>query len=604
MQIIGVKIMHKSIKLNRILFALVASGVIAGCATNLEKANKKTVDKSFLEIERVTGTLANKQEEATIRGGKAYADAKAAEQSAPTFVKKTRSAWLGTQAIPMTDEDALPAIFHEDYVFNFSDGGRPISMGVLASRLSTIVGLPVRVQPDVFSAPQSGSSSSPAAPIPAAPMIAGDSSMKTFEMPADKLNAPVIPLTQSVSFSVDQIQMQWNGTLAGFLNNITDRLGLAWEFRDNTIVIMRYVTRFYELASFSNPYEYEMNSGSTGNGSGEGLNQSSTLSVREQGKVESFTKSFAILKEIVKSVPGSEVLAADGSGQIMVKTSREAQAQVRDYILAENAKMLRQAHIQLDVYSVRSNNDSEFGVDMSALYTAVTGREQGAFASPATLTGALAGAISWSFFEDSDAIIPRTDPNTGQALPTTNRRTNTAIINALNEIGTNVQYRPLSLVAMNRQWARKSRLNTISYLSKTTPATGGGLTGGAGLPGLETDEFVTGDQFMAMPYILDNNHIMLKFGVNLSDLIELVDQTTGTGETLQKVQTPNISSINDQFTITLRPGEVMAITGLSREVSSDSERRLAEKASILFGGSDKRGRTKEHFVIFIRGVVI
>lgn len=60
---------------------------------------------------------------------------------------------------------------------------------------------------------------------------------------------------------VDSLEMKWNGTLVGFLNHLTDRLGLAWEFRDNTVVIMKYVTEFHEVAAFTGKTTYSMTTG-------------------------------------------------------------------------------------------------------------------------------------------------------------------------------------------------------------------------------------------------------------------------------------------------------------------------------------------------------
>lgn len=600
--------MYNKFNCKTIILSLMACGVLAGCATNIEKTNKKLVDDSTKEVARVKTKISNTQDSATIRGGAQYAEQRSKEQMVPVYLRTTRKAWIGSSTTPINEEDKLPAIFRENFTFNFSDGGRPISLGVMASRLSTITGMPVRVEPDVYKSESANEAPSTAGvgAIPKPPIIAGDSTMKNFEMPADRLrkSSAAVPLTQAASISVDSIQMSWDGSLADFLDNVTDRLGLSWELRDNTIVISKYITRFYELSTFKSDYTYELNSGSTGQGSGSGVSQSSSLLVKEKGELDAYKKIIAIIQELIKPVPGSQVLTSDGSGQVMVKTSKEVQAQIRSYIKKENSLMMRQCQIQMDIYSVRTTGNNEFGVDMSALYTAVTGKQQGALTSPATLTGALAGALTFKFYENPDAIIPKTDPNTGETLPTTNRRTNTAIINALSEMGDSVQYRPISMVAMNHQWARKNKLNTISYLSKTTPSAGGGLTGGSGLPGLETSQFVTGDQFMAMPYILDNNDVILKFGLSLSDLIALVDQTTGTGATLQKVQTPNISSVTDQFTVALHPGEVMAITGLSRDVNEDTTRRLGENAPIWAGGSNKRTATKENFVVFIRAVVM
>ena len=107
-----------------------------------------------------------------------------------------------------------------------------------------------------------------------------------------------------------------------------------------------------------------------------------------------------------------------------------------------------------------------------------------------------------------------------------------------------------------------------------------------------------------MPFILDNNTIMLKMGISLSDLTSLLEITTGSGETLQRVQTPNTSSISDQYTIALRPGEVMAITGLSRDVSGFTERKLTEQAPLLAGGSRNLSTMRENFIVLVRAVVL
>ena len=107
-----------------------------------------------------------------------------------------------------------------------------------------------------------------------------------------------------------------------------------------------------------------------------------------------------------------------------------------------------------------------------------------------------------------------------------------------------------------------------------------------------------------MPYVLDNNTVMLKMGISLSDLLDLFEVTTGDGPTLQRVQTPNTTAITDQYTIALKPGEVMAITGLSRETSTFDERRLTEQAPLLAGGSRNLGKLRENFIVFVRAIVL
>ncbi|MDX1668908.1 MAG: hypothetical protein R3194_05795, partial [Limnobacter sp.] len=277
----------------------------------------------------------------------------------------------------------------------------------------------------------------------------------------------------------------------------------------------------------------------------------------------------------------------------IVRTSKDMQHQVREFIRAENKNMLKQVHIQIDMYSVTTNRDEQLGLNWNALYRSLSNNLNLDIASPATTVGNNTGSIRFT--------VPDTDSagDLGRRLGNS-----TAILQALSEFGKGVQYRPISLIALNRQWARKARLNTTGYLSETKPSSGGVLGGSSSLPGLTTDSITTGDQFAVMPYVLENNTILIKMGINLSNLVGLFEVTTGSGATLQRVQTPNTNAISDQYTISLNPGEVMAVTGLSREVNQNTTRRLREGAPLATGGSDNTNSTQEHFIVFIRAVVV
>jgi Flp pilus assembly secretin CpaC len=114
----------------------------------------------------------------------------------------------------------------------------------------------------------------------------------------------------------------------------------------------------------------------------------------------------------------------------------------------------------------------------------------------------------------------------------------------------------------------------------------------------------TGDRYLAQPFILDNNTVLLKFGIGLSSLVNLVNFTSGTGTAQQTVQTPETTAINDQATVALKAGQILVITGLSRLVSSDDRRTLTDGAPIGLGGSKTQSRMREEFVIFVRPTIL
>ena len=166
------------------------------------------------------------------------------------------------------------------------------------------------------------------------------------------------------------------------------------------------------------------------------------------------------------------------------------------------------------------------------------------------------------------------------------------------------QHREVSLLALNRTWDRKSSLGGRAYVSATLPGAASTI-GGIGAPGLVTSTVTTGDRYLAQPFILDNNTVVLKFGIGLSSPeVNLVNFASGTGTSQQTVQTPETTAVNDQATVALKAGQILVITGLSRLVANDDRRTLTEGAPVGLGGSRTQSRMREEFVIFVRPTIL
>lgn len=599
----------------RALWTLSAvAALCAGCANAplAEQVQRDTAAAATAAARHIPKSLTNASDEGNLRGSAAFADKQAAAQSNRAVLRVARAPWIGGRMVPATNDDKLPQVFREPFDLNFSDGAARVSIDQVAARLTKLTGVAVRVQPDVFKVPGSEAGATPLAappslvrlpaggPLPPGMALPGGDS--TLQGAATKQPAP--PQQETVTsasvISVDAVDMRWKGTLQGFLNHMTDRLGLAWEYRDNTVVVMRFVTDFHEISTFPGTTDYEMSSGGSATGGGGGSsgatqNSTASLQVKEGGKLDSVTTIERAVAQMVKAVPGSEVIRSDGSGRLVVKTTKEMQAQVRDFIKSENSAMLRQVQVQFDIYSVRTNDVDEAGIDWSILFQSLSNGFGATLQGPAALTGALSGNVAVNILNAAAA---------GASARDTNRRYGDSrlIVNLLNQMGVSAQHRPVSLLALNRQWARKAKLNTEGYLSETTPGTA--TANGVGIPGLKTDRITTGDSYVAMPHILDNNTVLLKFGVSLSDLLGLFDVTSGSGNNQQKVQVPRVSAVSDQYTVALKAGEVMLITGLSRLVSSSDRRTLGESIPVVVGGSRRAEVAREHFLILVRPVLL
>ena len=545
-------------------------------------------------------TLAEKGQDAP--GSQVDADRRAAEQSARPVLRRARRPWVGSVSVPMGSGERLPSIFTEPVKLNFDDAasGGKVSLRTMADRITTVTGVPVRLKADVFAAGEA-SARQPSPVALAAPTLPTLSNRGTGGV--EGLAPLALPAPAARDTSVNAVAMRWSGSLEGYLDLVTDQLSLSWEYRDGVVVIERFRTEFFEIAALDSETDYHLglsgadqaNATSSGNGGG-GTNStaSSSNEVSEHGKSNVIGSILATLGQIIKDVPGSSVVRSDGSGRIAVTTTRETLSKVRDFLHVENESLLRQAQVQFDVYSVTRNESDERGIEWNAVLSALGGAYTGSFGAPTTLASATAANIGFSIL---------TPTQSGVATPATRHfGGSTALLKLLSEYGVSTQHREVSLLALNRTWDRKSSLGGRAYVSATVP--GAASTTGVGAPGLVTSTVTTGDRYLAQPFILDNDTVVLKFGIGLSSLVNLVNFTSGTGSAQQTVQTPETTAINDQSTVALKAGQILVITGLSRHVASDDRRTLTDGAPIGLGGSKTQSRLREEFVIFVRPTIL
>ena len=595
-------------KAHHFTLLMVAAASLAGCSTG--PTSKIMADSTPTLIASNAALAALPSQGLPLgpntRGSSAYIDTVAVADAAKPTARYAKRAWHGARMIDVQDDEVLPAVFNEVRKFDFDDrasGGR-VELAVVAERLSRVTGVQVRVKADVYAvatgagaAPRPVQAVSPQ-PLPLPSTMGGPAA----PMPSSIVNGAINPLpmvaaqpvyTQPIT-GLSSIEMKWNGTPKSFLDYTTSRLGLSWSYRDGVVVIERYITETFEMSTFGGSQDYKMglsggNSGSGGS-SGETGTASSTLSLNEAGKIEVLKSLREAVENMVKPAGGSVVLN-EGTGRFFVTAPKDVMARVREVIKLEDSSLQRQAVIQFDIYSVISNDSKEAGIDWSIVFKSLTEAYGATIRTPAALTSSVAGSLGINIL--SNVPGSNTSARYGGSA---------AILSLLNQLGNNALYRPVSMVALNRQWARKTNLNTDGYLSETTPASSS-LTGG-GVPGLKTSSITTGDKFIVQPAIMDNGTINLKFGVSLTELLGLFDQTAGSGSSFQKVQTPNTSGTDDQGTIRLNPGESMVVTGLSRRRASGDVRTLGEGVPAGFGGSRKDSYKREDFLIIVRAVQI
>jgi type IVB pilus formation R64 PilN family outer membrane protein len=504
-----------------------------------------------------------------------------------SLVRSSSAPWVGgLRSVPRT-EDRLPAVFNEKYQFSFADRS---ALPTVAERLTRMTGVPVRIRDDVFASAMTASGGGgPDSVTQATDIPLPFTGEKLVPSPPRTLKAATASsdqlLTNARGASPLSIKMDFNGRLRDFLDALTSKMALSWEYRDGSVVILRLLTESYDVAAFPGKQTYSMSTGGSGGGSGgeDGVQMaaSSKLNISQSGQADVRESLLKTVQEMIVNDPGSSATWADGSGRLVVVAAKETQARVRDFLDKENKALSQMVNVTFDIYTVRSSDTDEKGVDWTSVFQSLNQRYGMSFKAPGSLTGATSGNLGVNFISSGG---------------TTN---SSAILTMLNQFGHSTKMRPVSITTLNGQWDTKSRLSTDGYLKETTPGTASS-TGGSGAPGLKTDTVTTGDQFAVLPYIQSDKSVVVKYSISLSDLLGLFDVTTGAGETLQKVQTPRVDAINASSTIRLAPGETAVITGLSRLVASRDENRLSREVPIIAGGSLRGSVLRENFMVLVR----
>jgi type IVB pilus formation R64 PilN family outer membrane protein len=590
--------MNASLKTYVALLPMAALMALTGC-TSPQIAGRVADDNKVAAAtvaSAVNGAGIAKNAGPLVAGGLADADRRAAEQASQVVLRRATKPWVASVSVPMGSGDKLPSVFQEPVNLSFNDSrsGGKVSLRMVADRITAATGVPVRIKPDVFVA---NSASAPTS-MPPPPMPGMGSGYTAGVSGASAPGLPPMGQPTGREALVETVAMRWSGSLEGYLNHITDLTNLSWEYRDGVVVIERFRTEFFEIATMDGETSYTMglnasDQGSTSGGQGQGAGSSAnnaSADVSERGKASTVATLLAAINQIIRDVPGSSTVRSDGSGRIAVTTTKETMAKVRDFVRAENEVMLRQAQIQFDIYSVRTSESDERGVDWNLVIRSLSDAIALKVNSPSTLTGPASGDVGFS-------VLSPTETSSSRAVRFADT---SAILKLLNQHGNASQHRPVSLLTLNRQWARKASLGSQAYVSETTPGAASSLNSTAGAPGLKTSTVTTGDRYLAQPYIMDNNTVVLKFGIGLSSLVGLPSFVSA-GQT---IQTPEVTNIIDQSTIALKAGQVLVITGLSRIVSSEETRTLSENAPVGAGGSKKLTRQREDFIIFVRPTIL
>jgi len=494
------------------------------------------------------------------------------------YVTEIKGPYLGVAKQRAKNDQALPPIFHEPAVLAFP--GKRITLSTMAERLTKVIGIPVVPKPDIF-LPASAfmPKSSGGAPAPAAPALGTMTAIPT------EINASVSAMTSS-DYATD-VELNYTGTYKGLLDFLCARLGINWEYRNGQVVLYRLVTKTLPLKSPPGSSELRATVGKVGTTSGNGSSFASDSSV----KMGSSISIWDSVKESVSTVLTGvgKVSVSEATGTITVIDTKESVEQVEAMVNELNRSLSRQVAFRVEVLSVVTNKDSEYGVNWNTVFQKVANGAPSykwMLSSPPSLTGVNASNLSYR------VLTSPTETNTRGALSGSE-----AMFAALATQGKVSVVTTTSALTLNRQPAPVAITEQTPYVSSVTlqPATSTSAATMSVTPATVTTGFILN----LLPAIHDSNSLMLQFNVDVSTLKKL--GTFGEGATA--VQQPEVSSMQFLQRVGLKNGETLVLAGFERSSGQYDRRTLTEDADLIYGGSQVGSRKREAIVIMITPVI-
>lgn len=536
--------------------ALAAALALSGCAVSSHQVGKQAAQMQA-QMQEQLATQENKPAE--------------------PLVERMKGNYLGAAAIPLAYDATLPAVF-SDVTLAFP--GRT-NLATVGERITEVTKIPVRLQPDVFISAKSlvraGLNQQTVGAVPPGVVgPAGQAGPFPVVRPIGATpNGGGIAAQTFDDFDV-RLPMDYSGTLSGYLDLISARLGINWEYKEGAIVLYRMVTKV--LSVKVNPGSVKYASGLTEGGEDEKGSFASTSNTSTEGNFSVWASLDGAIKGMLS--PLGNVTVDQAGGLVVVTDTKEVVETVSRYIDVQNANLTRQVSVSVRTLRVVLTDNTEIGLDANLVYKKLVGGAADlafGLSAPSSLASADAGSLEMSILK----------PNSRFAG-------STAFIQALNKLGTIVADETTTANTTNRRPVPVAKFQTLAYLKETKPATGGGSNGGgSGVPGLTPGTVTTGFFLNILPTAFENNSVLMQVSLSQSDLTGMGKETTGSGETLQSISTPEKSGTKTEGTVGLQDGESIVLMGVTRD-SANVDRR-----SSVSGYSEAGRRVREMQIIVL-----
>ncbi len=370
------------------------------------------------------------------------------------------------------------------------------------------------------------------------------------------LQTKVLDIPESVK--TRKISVSYSGPLSGFLNMISNELGVSWEYTGNYINL--FSTRTKTFTIYTIPVSTQMSARVKGDSKGE-------TTISAEADLENWTDIENTLKNMIAGDASANISISKPTSSVTVTSSIDKLRKIEKYINSLNQRLSRQVAIHVKIVQVSLNDKDQMGLDLKGLFTSS--------GIKLSTSGAADGNLNLAILEDA--------PGGLGALAGTN-----AAIQALSE-----QFR-VSYVTDTTIQTRNGRVAPINMLRefKYVKSMATSTESENQTTDIQTDDLSTGLSIQILPNILDNGRLMLMFTMSLRELIEM-KQTEG------GIQLPDIDNRTFMNELVLQSGQTAVLTGFEKITNSNRDTGIGSPNFKALGGNGTTESKKEVLVVIL-----
>jgi type IVB pilus formation R64 PilN family outer membrane protein len=483
--------------------------------------------------------------------------------------------YVGADPIPLRHDGDSPPVLRDRTVYRAS---YPATLQQLAGFVTQTHGVATNVTQDA---------------IDAASKASQDGRQALLEQARSRGEAVVAAAQSSATAaSGGWIQIQYDGPLSGFLDQITARTGTAWRFADGKVTIFFLDTRTYRIASFGGSTSLTSTiSNEAGAGSGNGAGGSSASGTGggsklspQSGQTTKLTTEvdvFAAARDTVQAMlsPSGKMASAPSGGTITVTDNVAVLDRIGHVIDELNQRMTQQVRIDTKVFTLELTDAESYGIDWSGVWESVASKYGVTASSFGNVDPLQAAQVSVSVLDPQNRFSG-----------------SNVVLSALAQQGKLATVTSSANVTLSSRPVPVQVTRETGYIDSIQTS----LVANAGAQTtVTTSSVTTGFAMQLLPVVLDGADVLMQAQVTLSNLRDLRRIQVGQNA----VERPEVDARQFLQQVKMKSGSTLVLAGFEADVLQGAHKGVLP-ATILTGGSRSTSKSRSVLVILITPVII